>query len=111
MISASSAPSGGNAADGLSEEEDGVSTEAEADEAADADEDAQLADAAMARVAEGESVVARQRVFCHAGGIAEYVGRLCEGKRALLDEPHTITVRPPANAPPMRARVQPRAPR
>lgn len=91
LISASSAPSGGNAADGLSEEEDGVSTEAEADEAADADEDAQLADAAVARVAEGESVVARQRVFCHAGGIAEYVGRLCEGKRALLDEPHTIT--------------------
>ena len=32
------------------------------------------------------------RVFCHAGGIAEYVDHICDGKRPLFDEPSTITL-------------------
>jgi len=35
---------------------------------------------------------ARHRVFCHQGGIAEYVEHICMSKTPLLDEPETLVV-------------------
>ena len=35
---------------------------------------------------------AKTRVFCHVGGIAEYVEHICSGKRPLLEEPTTISI-------------------
>jgi len=36
--------------------------------------------------------VVRTRIFCHAGGIAEYVDHICEGKRPLFEDATTLQV-------------------